>query len=104
MGPRAGMARCGKSHPHRDSIPGPSNLQPVAIPTELPGPHFPIVNNVKVLTSSCGRYICLILAKFRVFRQTSGLKSQIIRSDKNSYIGRHSDEYGQTDIQMDGQT
>ena len=24
--------------PHRDSIPGPSSLYPVAIPTELPGP------------------------------------------------------------------
>ena len=26
------------SPPHRDSIPGPSSPQPVAIPTELPGP------------------------------------------------------------------
>ena len=34
VGPRAGLDRCGKSRPHRDSI------QPVAspIPTELPGP------------------------------------------------------------------
>jgi hypothetical protein len=28
-----------KSRPHRDSITGPSSPQPVAIPTELPGPH-----------------------------------------------------------------
>ena len=38
MGPRAGLDRCGKSRPHRDLIPGPSRPQPVAIPTELPGP------------------------------------------------------------------
>ena len=38
MGPRAGLDRCGKSRLHRDSIPEPSSPQPVAIPTELPGP------------------------------------------------------------------
>ena len=38
MGPRAGLDRCGKSRPQRGSIPGPSSPQPVAIPTELPGP------------------------------------------------------------------
>jgi hypothetical protein len=36
VGPRAGLDRCGKSRPHRDSIPGPSSPEPVAIPTELP--------------------------------------------------------------------
>jgi len=25
VGPRAGLDRCGKSHPYRDSIPGPSS-------------------------------------------------------------------------------
>jgi len=30
VGPRAGLDRCGKSRPHRDSIPGPSSPQPVA--------------------------------------------------------------------------
>ena len=38
VGLRAGLDRCGKSRPHRDSIPGPSNPQAVAIPTTLPGP------------------------------------------------------------------
>jgi hypothetical protein len=38
--PRAGLDKCGKSRPHRDSIPGPSSPWPVAIPTELPGPPF----------------------------------------------------------------
>ena len=32
MGPRAGLDACGKSRPHRDSIPGPYR---VAIPTAL---------------------------------------------------------------------
>ena len=36
VGLRAGLDRCGKSRPHRDSIPGPSNPQAVAIPTTLP--------------------------------------------------------------------
>jgi len=40
VGPRPGMDRCGKSRPHRDSIPGPSSPLPVAIPTELLGPQY----------------------------------------------------------------
>ena len=40
VGPRAGLDRCAKSRPHRDSIPGSSSPQPVAIPTTLPGPHI----------------------------------------------------------------
>ena len=39
VGLRAGLDRCGKSRPHRDSIPGPSSPQAVAILTTLPGPH-----------------------------------------------------------------
>ena len=38
-GPRAGLDRCGKSRPHRDSITAPSSPQPFAIPTTLPGSH-----------------------------------------------------------------
>ena len=38
VGPRVGLDRCGKSRPHRDSIPGPPSPQSVTIPTELPGP------------------------------------------------------------------
>jgi hypothetical protein len=34
-GPGAGLKRCGKSCPHQYSIPGPSNPQQVALPTEL---------------------------------------------------------------------
>ena len=35
VGPKAGVDGCGKSRPHRDSIPGPSSPQRVAIPTAL---------------------------------------------------------------------
>jgi hypothetical protein len=39
---RAGLNGCGKSHPHRDSIPGPSRPRRVAIPIELRRPtRFP---------------------------------------------------------------
>ena len=38
VGLRAGLDWCVKISPHRDSIPGPSSPQAVAIPTELPGP------------------------------------------------------------------
>ena len=35
--------------PHRDQIPGPSSLQSVAIPTELPGPYEYLSNTTKGL-------------------------------------------------------
>ena len=35
VGPRNGLDGWGKSHPHRDSIPGPSGPYLVAIPTAL---------------------------------------------------------------------
>ena len=35
VAPRAGIDGCEKSHPHRDSIPGPTSPLLVAIPTEL---------------------------------------------------------------------
>jgi len=38
VGPRAGLDWCGRSLPHRDSIPGPSSPYPVTIPTALPSP------------------------------------------------------------------
>jgi hypothetical protein len=39
VGPRAGLDGCGKSRPNRDSIPGPSVPERVAIPTELSRPN-----------------------------------------------------------------
>ena len=35
MGPSAGLDGCGKYHPYRDSIPGPSSPQRVAIPAHV---------------------------------------------------------------------
>jgi hypothetical protein len=40
VGPRAGLYRCGKSRAHRNTIPGSSSEYPVAILTELSGPHL----------------------------------------------------------------
>jgi hypothetical protein len=40
VGSKAGLDVCGKSHPHRDSIPGPSSPNRVAIPTEPLSPTF----------------------------------------------------------------
>jgi hypothetical protein len=48
VGLRVGLDRCGKSRPHRDSIPGPSSPQPVAIPSELPGPPSRNGDNKKI--------------------------------------------------------
>ena len=46
MGPRAGLDRCGKSRPHRNSIPRTSSPQPVAILTKLSDPtkELPVTN------------------------------------------------------------
>jgi hypothetical protein len=35
VGLKAGLDGCGKSHPNRDSIPGPSSPHRVAIPTTI---------------------------------------------------------------------
>jgi hypothetical protein len=40
VGLRAGLERCGKSRTHRDSIPGSSSLERVAIPTALSWPYY----------------------------------------------------------------
>jgi len=52
VSPRAGLDKCGKSRPHRDSIPGPSSPFQVAIPTELPG-HV-ILYNVHIINGTEG--------------------------------------------------
>ena len=49
MGPRAGLDGCGKSHTNQDSISGPPIPQPVAIPTELLGPHRVREGNVFII-------------------------------------------------------
>ena len=46
VGLGAGLYSCGKSRPHRDSIPGPSNPQRVAIPTEPSRLHLSTVRHL----------------------------------------------------------
>jgi hypothetical protein len=45
-GPRTGLDGCGKSLPHRDSIPGPPRPQRVAVPTELSRPTHVCIYNI----------------------------------------------------------
>ena len=49
MGPRAGLDRCGKSRPHRDSIPGPPSPWRVAVPTEPTRPTHNSCNHTQNL-------------------------------------------------------
>ena len=67
VGPSAGLDGGGKSRPHRDSIPGMSSPQRVAIPTELSRPtniiilwdHRRICVPSLTETSLCGAYLQL---------------------------------------------
>jgi hypothetical protein len=56
VGSRAGLDRCGKSHPHRDLIPKPSSPLSVAIPTELHGPRVCVCMYVYVYV-----YVCMYI-------------------------------------------
>jgi hypothetical protein len=81
VGPRAGLDRCGKSCLHRDSITGPSNPYPVAIPTEVPGPH-----NIKLLQgikSVVVIKVCLLPHKSSVL---CGVKFQSVISNLSPYF------------------
>jgi hypothetical protein len=51
VGPRTGLDECGKPRPHRDSIPGPSSPERVAIPTELFQPTIHIYLAIKYGTA-----------------------------------------------------
>jgi hypothetical protein len=48
IGGWVGLDRCGKSHPHRDSIHGPCRPYGVAIPTELPRSTTPVEYTLKI--------------------------------------------------------
>jgi hypothetical protein len=52
VGPRAGMDRCGKRRPHRDSIPGPSSPYRVAMPTELSRPTQMLHTHIRLNTTT----------------------------------------------------
>ena len=55
VGPRAGLKWCGKSRPHRDSIPGSSKPRRFGVPTTLSRP-----TNTNALKCDCFIYVlCL---------------------------------------------
>ena len=56
VGLRAGLDGCGKFPPHRDSIPGLSSPQAVAIPTTLPGP-LTCVDFLQINSPTFPRYL-----------------------------------------------
>ena len=53
LGPRAGLDGCGKSRLHRDSIPGPSSPQQVAIPTHLSRPPYKSIRVSYIIDTVC---------------------------------------------------
>ena len=67
--------------PHRDSIPGPSSLQAVAIPTELPGPPLSNVNPVNICNAQRITSYINPFNPFRVFTLTPKLnfRSLLVR-------------------------
>ena len=61
---RAGLDRCGKSRPHRDSIPGPSSQEAVVIPTEL---SWPTLLQIQKLISSSVLGVCVYYTVFYIY-------------------------------------
>ena len=49
VGPRTSLDGCGKSRLHRYSVPGPSSLQRVAIPTDRSQPTVVVVSSIENL-------------------------------------------------------
>jgi hypothetical protein len=58
---RAGLDRCGQSHPHRHSIPGPSSPYVVGIETELPGPLYIYIYIYAVCVVLCCVVLCCVV-------------------------------------------
>ena len=78
------QCRCGKFRSHRDSIPGPSIAQGVAIPTELFRPQLKTKNSVKLKEN----YLCLVsitqsLINTRI-RLLSEVQEHKVRSGRKS--------------------
>jgi hypothetical protein len=74
VGPRAGLDRCGKSHPHWDSIPGSSSPYPVVIQTERSDPHILILSNCNLFPfmfsvkqgEKLPSMTCLVMTKYSI--------------------------------------
>ena len=69
VGPRVGLDGCGKSLPHRNSIPWPSSPQRVAIPTALSQPTRNLINIYK----HARRHIPEYCENFILCRSTNSL-------------------------------
>ena len=65
MGPRADLYGCGKSQSHRDSIPGPSRPERVAILTELTWPHFSKYFGFRLPVTF--HYCCILIFIYTLF-------------------------------------
>jgi hypothetical protein len=95
VGSRAGLDRCGKTRPHRDSIPGPSSPQLVTIPTELPGSKDkmyrpPIYQSTVALFSpiiSLLLFIKFQLKLCRVLELLKTLKRLLSATSDSHYLG-----------------
>jgi hypothetical protein len=59
MGHRAGLDGCGKSRPHRNSIPGPSSPYRVAIQTELSRLNVRTSNQVTTSRFATATILCV---------------------------------------------
>ena len=69
VGPRTGLKWCGKSRPHRDSIPRPFNPGRIAIPTTLSRP-----TNATALKCHCLIYVLCLQKKPVYIRPWLGFK------------------------------
>jgi len=75
VGPRAGLDRCGKSCPHRDSIPGPSSPWRVATPTTL----FQPKRNAREIM----KYSCSVLLEDNPTEKLGIIYHDILRGNEN---------------------
>jgi hypothetical protein len=67
VGPRAGLHGRGKSRLHRDSIPGPSSQQRVAIPTEPSRPTL-VINKTTEVHKNKKQYRATATAVTKVYK------------------------------------
>jgi hypothetical protein len=51
VGPRTGLDKCGKSHTHRDSVPGPSEWLVIACSFLLRSCAFPVIGLFPVVSA-----------------------------------------------------
>ena len=86
VGPRAGLDRRRKSRLHRDSIPGPSSPQPVAIATTLPARTYVqrlLIIRRNSLCNMCTYVYLLYYTTSRCTRHSSPPSLQLIPSNTN---------------------